>query len=567
MHISNRYPQTSLFMPQSTLHRYFHVLAQPSSSVSGPSFLDLPYDIRHRVYVRAGLVRSCPIDLNREGEGKSNSDDQMFALQDSRGRCYSSNQRFLSRSSKWNEDDIDCVCQPLPIQLLYVSRAISKECSRVLYSENNFKICRSRYGGFLPLYHMTGLTLNTITSLSIRLNACSCRPRRQHQDQRPFDHHQTCKGGARGRDKPLASISRNDKSVMRDWKSVCARISSNIQPFHLRLFVICDTTNYGVATEVVEPLAKMPTLRGCSIRLGQSPNHELRRLAQATVYQVTGKFDDISISRPRSADVPIEIQQEILGHTDLIAPQILQWESTRRLRVISCCRKCTDVPEACCCSLRHAAFSEICTCWKVPTDLFLISPSLHKAATRIFYQGNSFAILPAGDFMLPDTPPPLLEFLMSLPPHALHHLRSIQCVFPALSTDFFSRGTKAHSHWLETMTFISNNLQLSKLSLTLDMSTDRGPTSDTAYMSLQEVSDMVDAMWVMYQRIVEALIGTAMNGALKNLYIKLSWPQDDVERHVRDTRETILERRIMGEKYDAVSNGKFDRDWNGGCQD
>ena len=547
-------------MPQRTLHRYFNFPAQPPSSISGPSFLDLPYNIRHRVYVLAGLLRSCPIDLNREGEGRAHPDEEMPTLQNSRGRCYNPSERF--RSYKWDEDDIDCVCRPLPIQLLYVSRAISKEVSRVLYSENNFKICRNRHGGFLPLHRMAGSTLESITSLSIRLHACSCCTSRKHQAQRPCDYHQTCKGGARGRDKTLDRISRNDKSVISDWKSVCARISSNIQPFCLRLFVICDTANYQVATEVVEPLAKMPTLRACAIRLGQTPNHELRHLAQATVYQVTGKFGRRPTTRPVNSHVPIEIQQEILGHTDLIASHVLQWDSTRRLSVIDCCRKCTDALEACCCSLRHAAFSETCTCWKISTDLFLISRSLHRAATKIFYQGNSFAILPPGDSMLPNAYPPLLEFLSSLPPQALQHLRSIQCVFPALSTNFLNRGSKDHSHWLQTITFMSNNLQLSKLSLSLDMSTDRGPTSDTAYMSLQEVSDMVDAMWVMYQRVVEPLIGAPLNRALKNLFIKLSWPQDDAARHIRDARERILEQRVMGEDYDAVLNGKFERDFD-----
>lgn len=548
-------------MPQRTLHGYFHFPAQLPSSIRGPSFFDLPYDIRHRVYVLAGLVRSCPIDLNREGERKTNTGMKELRIHGPSGQCYNPHERFIGSGCKWDEDDNDCGCGRLPIQLLYVSRAISKECSRILYSENKFKICRSRYGGFLPLYHMTGSTLDSITSLSIRLNICACRPKRKYQSQRPWDYHQTCKDGAYGRDKPLDRISRNDKSVILDWKNICARISSNIQPFHLTLFVICDTANYPVATEIVEPLAKMPTLRACSIRLGQIPNHELRCLAQRTVYQITGKFRSIPISRPLSTHVPIEIQQEILSHTELIAPHILEWESTRGLRVIDCCRKCTDVLEACCCSLQHAAFSEICSCWKLPTDLFLISPSLYTAATKVFYQGNSFAILPPGNFMLRDIHPPLLEFLTSLPPQALQHLRSIRCVFPALSTNFLNRGSKAHSHWLQTITFLSNNLQLSRLSLTLDMSTDPESTGDTAYMSLQEISDTVDAMWMMYQRVVEPLIGTPLNRSLKNLFIKLSWPQDEAARNIRDAREKALEQRIMGEDYDAVLHGKFEKDW------
>jgi hypothetical protein len=77
--------------------------------------------------------------------------------------------------------------------------------------------------------------------------------------------------------------------------------------------MICDTANYEVAMEVVEPLSKMPTLRACSIRLGQTPNHELRRLAQATVDQVSSKLGGTPSSLPFSTHLPTEIQQEILG--------------------------------------------------------------------------------------------------------------------------------------------------------------------------------------------------------------------------------------------------------------
>ena len=55
---------------------------------------------------------------------------------------------------------------------------------------------------------------------------------------------------------------------------------------------------------------------------------------------------------------------------------------------------------------------------------------------------------------------------------------------------------KRHSYWLQSITFISSNLHLSKLSLNLDISTDREPTALAACISLQGVSDMGDTKWV-----------------------------------------------------------------------
>lgn len=545
-------------MPQRTLHSYFHFPARPPPLIISPSLLDLPFSIRRHIYVLSGLVRICPIDLNQEGARKVNADQKPSVFGNTQGECYYLNKRLFDHSFEWHEDDIDCVCPPLPTQLLYVSRAISKECSHVLYSENKFKICRSRYRGFLPLHYMAGTALNSITSLSIRLNACSCRPSHQHTNQRQCDYHRTCKGGICGQDKPLGRISRNDKSTILDWKSVCARISSNIRPFYLGLSVICDTANYETAVEIIEPLSKMPTLRTCSIRLGQTPNHELRRLAQTTVYQATGRFAKTPTHQYCNTYLPLEIQQRILGYTDLIAPHVLYWEPNHRLMVGDCCRNCTDALEACCCSLQHASFSEKCTCWKIPTDLFLISYRLREEAFKIFYERNSFAILPPGaNFTLIDIQPPLLAFLAALPQQALRHLRSIEFVFPVLSPNFLIPGTESYLLWLQTTTFISTNLQLSTLNLTLNLSGNRGSSSDNAYISVQEILDKDDAMWETYQRIIEPLTIAPLYRGLKNLFIHLSWPLDDQKLHIWDAQEGILEKRIMGEDYDAALHGKF----------
>jgi hypothetical protein len=289
-------------MSQSTLHAYLQFSTGTPSSRNAGSFLDLPYKVRHRIYVLAGLVRQCPIDLNREGEGNAETEEKLSCRSPARGRCHylDLKSHYLHQyppnlSNRWCEDNIDCVCLPLPVQLLYVSRSISKECSHTLYSENKFKICRSGHGGFLPLYRMPGTTLASITSLSIRINACPCRPRHSSKDERTCSYHHSCRGGS---DKPLNKISRNDKSAIHDWKSISARIPSNIRPFYLRLFVICDNANYDVATDIIEPLLNMPILSACSIRLGQAPNHEFCRLAQNTVGKVTGQISCIRHLRP-----------------------------------------------------------------------------------------------------------------------------------------------------------------------------------------------------------------------------------------------------------------------------
>ena len=543
-------------MPQRTLYQYFVLTGKPRPPVTGLSFLDLPYDVRRRIYVLAGLIRLCPIDMNREGQRTDKYREDGSSFRTTGGKCYYPTKRFFGGAYEWREDDLDCICPPLPHRLLYVSHAISKECSQILYSNNRFKICRSRHGAFSPLHNLSRKTLALLTSLSVRLNACSCFPGHSHKKQlQACTCHFSCKGGRSGLDKPLDRVSRSDRSVMSDWKHVCSRISKSIRPCHLRLYVVCDTADYDVAIEVIEPLLKMQTLRDCSIRLGQAPNHELRRLAQKTVSHATGTLAS-GLNLPHcSTDLPVEIQQQILAYTDLVAPHVLQWEPNHGLTFFECCRKCTDALEVCCCSLQHAAFSRKCICWKMPTTLFLISSSLREEAIRIFYQRNHFAILPQGGRLTySDTHPTLLQFLVSLPTQALRYVQSIECLLPVFGSNYLLSGGDGISNWLETINFIANSLVTSNLTLTLNISDQHGPSADCAYMSQREILDREIAMWATYRRIIEPM---AVLKGLRNLFIHISWPVEATKEHIRNAQEHILERRVMGVGYDSNLQGKF----------
>jgi hypothetical protein len=82
-----------------------------------------------------------------------------------------------------------------------------------------------------------------------------------------------------------------------------------------------------------------------------------------------------------------------------------------------------------------------------------------------------------------------------------------------------------------------------------------------AYMPSQQILETEDAMWRIYQRIAEPLRGRGgFRTGLANLFVHLSWPLDNAKARVRDEQEKTLEKRIMGEGYNAVSQGKFAKD-------
>lgn len=380
-------------MKQVTLHHYFESTHRPQIPTSTLSFLDLPYDVRHRVYVLAKLVRYCAIDLNSDpaiGEkdrtgylGRSDREDY-----DDVGafKCFTRNKVY------WDSGEAsDCGCSPLPYRLLYVSRAVSEEVLSILYSENKFRICRSNPRGLLRLRNLGPRALASLTSLSVSLNGCPCNVEHCIRGTRHRCHACTYYP-PRDCDKPLGRISRYDRSVISEWSGLASRIATHISPSKLSLVLICDSADYETAVEVVQPLKVMPMLKECLIRLDQRFNPELRRLVEVTIAQVTGRSMDYLKSIFRFTDLPEEIRQQILGHTDLVAPESLHWYPEPGLVTHSYCARCTEAWDPACCPFTYAVFTDRCRCWRMPKEKFLVSRKMREDATRIFYSRNHFVI-------------------------------------------------------------------------------------------------------------------------------------------------------------------------------
>lgn len=162
------------------MHSYS--LFSPPPPISRPSFLDLPDASRNRVYERAGLLRHCPIDLNRESATGLKLDEIHASDRVRRNVChflYGYSNRY-GPNADWSEASVDCVCRrksgAIPVQLFRVSRKANLECSRILYGRNKFKVCRSRPGGLQPLLHMSAATLSHFTALTNRLMSAAAGP-------------------------------------------------------------------------------------------------------------------------------------------------------------------------------------------------------------------------------------------------------------------------------------------------------------------------------------------------------------------------------------------------------
>jgi len=539
-----------------------------------PTFLILPSQIRLKIYIFADLIRLCPISLNNEGSRKAHRQKSLESYDRNsvghertdmnRARniyCDYRAKKFLLGFHDGNTAENECICPPLPIQLLRVCRTIHDEVLEILYSQNKFKLLLERNHPLAPK------AVARMTSLCIRLNMCSCTP--HHFCQHPLENgirhrcdicHALCK---RGKDPPLSITPTQGMGVFSQWLEVCKILQTGLGP-EMRLSVICDCADMETAQEIVKPMGGLPTMSECSIRLGQSPFMQWRQIAESTVLLLT----DRPLTRPfRFLDLPRELQRDILCCTDLISPYVLEWNSynhacdrQRGFRPFEqhdliCCMQCTDAAEACCCAVNHAAFSSIhCTCWSYPAAIFCVSRDMNREATVIFFSGNRFLVR---EEPWPfDQQPGMRQALAMfhrLPLLALRNLRWIRFNLGFDTRLDVHEGSTPLEGWKETAEFMARNLLTSKLTIELDLRHDHEYPDPYCSKNAMEVEND----WKSYQNMAGVFI---FEDGPKDYFVHIGSPNDcpsPADYQLRLEQERTLEKRIMGPEYDSEARGKY----------
>lgn len=430
--------------------------------------------------------------------------------------------------------------------MLYVPRVISDEVSSILYSQNKFTISRSDSRGLRPLRNLSSKALQLLQSLTIRLNNCSC----------VFDYewfiipavhpcHPLCQSHG-CHDRPLGNVARQDRAVLDEWKNIVDILAVNVHFRSLRLSFVCDTRDFQTAQTVIESLGCLPPLRDFSIRLGQNSAWLTYCLARSTSLQLISQRPEKKLGQT-NRHLPNEILEQILSYTELVAPFQLEWCPDRGLVPFDCCKTCTDTLDCCCFSFYHAAHATSCSCWRLPLSLFLVCRKVHQIAMSVFYSYNEFNILPAGiksRLYYPRPSPliqvPMIQFFERLPLNAFPYLRSVTLTFP----DFMPQSVLSDRRggmktWEHAIGVIAQRIDLPRFSLTILIENPRNNTSR------EPAEDWLQA----YKKIVRPL--TRLKRML-NLFIHLSWPYGSEEEY-----ESMLERSVLGEHYDAISRGKY----------
>lgn len=561
------------------------------------SFLDLPYDARRQVYIRAGLVRVCPVNMNTEKldhtafeqegfewvervEWHPSNDTERFIMA-SEVRCrYQTQLRGLGHLLILSSTGIDCMCPRLPMALLRICKALYNEVFKILYTENRFRVCQTLAHGLRPLLDLSPYAVAYLRTLSIRLNRCCCTGYEPcelktglFEEVEGYCGKCHSGGGCRGgRDVPLqlrtklngstaeaqGTSHQQDAQTLYLWREVANHLSKHVQPGKLRLSVICDCADEETAQHVTMPLTSLPRLAACDIRLGQRPNTSQADLAQKTALDLVGRPSDRSFP---FALLPFELQMRVLSYTQLVHPQgIITWWPLTLPHMSECCLACTGTLDACCCYVQHGAFSTSdtrCSCWVLPVSLFLVNHRFYECGMEIFFSRNIFQLFWYTDGSgQDDGGSQSLPMLLNKFPESMYryirnvHIRIHGLWYTNIGPDNIvgeESGYDFDSDWKHGFILMSKKLTLPRLTLWVEDRTRREQSIQHYETGIDDSLDVEEQEWTLYQRLVQPIVDLGV--PLHNFALEFCEPPYGKHHQLRTERRNKLEQRVMGESY------------------
>lgn len=548
------------------------------------SFLDLPYAVRRRVYIMAGLVRVCPVNMNTENLDKTAFVQRCFQwafdmeLDDfdtsyfqtvSRRRCRYQSQLFGIWCPLLNDDGLDCMCPRLPMALLRVCRSVQEEVFKILYSENRFQISRSGRRGLTPLLQLSPRAVAHLRVLSIRLNNCCCTRIEPCKMEIMYADESFCKschfGCHGGKDTPLqlpyqASTSPSSQpDSLSTWKDVIRHLAENALPGKLHLGVTCDCADETTASRIAKTLLDLPRLAACDIRLGQRPSTAQGDIARRTALALVGccwSQQPFPFLR-----LPVEVQMRVLSYTPLLhADGVAYWSPLTNPARADCCKACSGTLDACCCYVLHGAFSTIDTCcssWITPVSLLLVNNRFYELGMEILFSKNVFHICwwTDGSGQEDDRHQSLLMLLTRFPEAAYRYIRKIHVCLQGLGYSNIDPGYKIAENgycfgveWLESIALMSTKLVMPRLTLWIEDLSYRGRSQYNLETDVDDSLQVEEKEWTLYQRLVEPIADLGEQ-PLRDLALEFSEPPYQQHDDLRMERRKELEKSIMGQGY------------------
>ena len=290
-----------------------------------------------------------------------------------------------------------------------------------------------------------------------------------------------------------------DPHGLRDWQEVCSKLRAHLPSSQLTVKLhieeergVTDRHHDMVAStkEAFSSMLELPVLKRVLFTIEFAGRTlELHRMTTRLLKRLTcPPTERCSPFIPfRFMDLPTEIRYMIIGNMDLIAPGPVVSSKLKGYVLEDCCE--SECPQRGLCHDSYDSWRNCC--WSLPADLFLVNRHISAISSQIFFSRNEFTVnlmhvptVPAPNNLIwsqtdaghgPSSPrilgtwyPSHSTFLRAFPPVCIPMLKSVIWRFPMLNRRvLLSRELEAD--WRHTVNFISQNVQLSKLAIALDM--------------------------------------------------------------------------------------------------
>ncbi|KAH8600053.1 hypothetical protein B0O99DRAFT_611648 [Bisporella sp. PMI_857] len=539
-------------MSQQRITLFFPLVWRKKNSPpveSRSRFLELPYNIRRRIYFEAGLLTGKTIHMNFWAT-------RMRTGLDREPRDYDENSSLPS----------------LPLSLIAVCRAVDEEITQIFYGENCFAIMRRAPRGLRALERVRDSTLRKMRFVVVRLNLASCANLCCGHQDRKCGNAFYDSGFHPSHDEPLDQARMPGQSIISQWQRICTRLSV-IEPGKLAFYLVCDCADHQTADMIVQPFLTLPTLRDSALRLARDYEPQLQSLARNAVLRVTGGHPPQALPPFRFLNLPKEIQLSILRYTSLVN----DYEITCRQDRMHCLGSCfasgaaTEGPRfdirlfKCFCSKGHSAFNfrcDGCASLGFPHAMFLVSREFRDAAIEVFYGKNEFEVsmtrsIPSSAELARDAGHmSIVHGLQRFPRYSLQFLTRLIFLFEEYELGSLQLNQTAWASWTGLVNALSKEATIPILGLEIRF-------TEPSYNSIWDPPLVVDdghdeRMLRTYRRMIEPVV--ALKG-LKNFFVHMNWNSSCgvPGKGVPDRRQIVeqkFERMIMGQQYDAWKCGK-----------
>ena len=465
-----------------------------ANDATDPSFLRQPDGYRRRVYKQAAIIS----DLNR---------------------------LWLKSEFRRNENG-DLVPIHIPEELIHTSNELSDDVWKAYWSENKFGLEDS------DLEVWKGRTQKMWSSL---------------------------------RD-IYVTLDLDSANSLDSWKEMCINLGRQISPnllnLHLSINDPVDTTN-----TALNSILELPVLRRVRLTFPISiltkfefQSLEIYHTATKILKHVHLTTDSTYYSPTeghkrhfRFMNLPREIQFSILEYTDLVAPGPVTASKMNGYALDSCKHSDGEM----------TAYDSLRICWSFPTYLFEVNRFINEMSGQVFFSCNEFIVyvepqleraplpliwslthLPSSpmEYASPkkDWVPEHSKFLLDFPSTWIPKLRSLTwsfCLSPDGAHVLFN--TDLEDDWNHTIDFIAQNVQLSRLTVTLVM---------YKFIDILSINSPSRSFRLVTRD--EVMLPVRRLQGLRDLFVQLSSDHDEERTKERaETEELRLERLVMGSGF------------------